>query len=90
MQKYCQINMLIKTFWGLVEMMFWPVNVSFSLPEWQAVEITFFAPCRRWLFTRGFNCKALNGTVLVFWISGRLWEVVRLYIYIERYLLSGQ
>ena len=44
LQKYCQINMLIKTFLGLVEMMFWPVNVSFSLPEWQAVEITFFAP----------------------------------------------
>ena len=45
LQKYCQINMLIKTFLGLVEMMFWPVNVSFSLPEWQAVKLTFFAPC---------------------------------------------
>ena len=44
LQKYCQINMLIKTFLGLVEMLFWPVNVSFSLPEWQAVEKTFFAP----------------------------------------------
>ena len=43
--KYCEINLLIKTFLGLVEMMFWPVNVSFSLPEWQAVKITFFAPC---------------------------------------------
>ena len=28
----------------LVEMLFWPVNVSFGLPEWQAVEITFFEP----------------------------------------------
>ena len=44
LQKYCQINMLIKTFLGLVQMLFWPVNVSFGLPEWQAVEITFFAP----------------------------------------------
>ena len=44
LQKYCQINMLIKTFFGLVEMLFWPVNVSFGLPELQAVEITFFVP----------------------------------------------
>ena len=26
-------------------MMFGLVNVSFSLPEWQAVKVTFFAPC---------------------------------------------
>ena len=26
-------------------MMFGLVNVSFSLPEWQAVKMTFFAPC---------------------------------------------
>ena len=44
LQNYCEINLLIKTFFGLVEMMFWPVNVSSSLPEWKAVEITFFAP----------------------------------------------
>ena len=42
--KNFEINLLIKTFLGLVEMMFWPVNVSFSLPEWQAVKMTFFAP----------------------------------------------
>ena len=30
----------------------------------------------RWPFTRGSNCKALTGKVLVFWISGHLWEVV--------------
>ena len=44
LQKYCQINLLIKTFLGLVEMMFGLVNVSFSLPKWQAVKMTFFAP----------------------------------------------
>ena len=33
LQKNCEINLLIKTFWGLVEMMFGLVNVSFSLPE---------------------------------------------------------
>ena len=45
LQKYCQVNLLIKTFLGLVEMMFGLVNVSFSLPEWQAEKMTFFAPC---------------------------------------------
>ena len=44
LQKYCQINMLSKTFLGLVEMLFWPVNVSFGLPEWQAVKMIFFGP----------------------------------------------
>ena len=45
LQKNCEINLLIQTFLGLVEMMFGLVNVSFSLPEWQAVKMTFFAPC---------------------------------------------
>ena len=31
---------------------------------------------RRWSFTRGSNCKALTGKIVVFWIGGRLWEVV--------------
>ena len=31
---------------------------------------------RRWSFTKGYNCKDLPGKVLVFWIGGRLWEVV--------------
>ena len=44
LQKNCEINLLIKTFLGLVEMMFGLVN-SFCLPEWQAVKMTFFAPC---------------------------------------------
>ena len=36
-QNNCEINLLLKTFFGLV-------NVSFSLPEWQAVKMTFLAP----------------------------------------------
>ena len=44
LQKNCEINLLIKTFFGLVEMIFGLVNVSFSLPDWQAVKMTFFAP----------------------------------------------
>ena len=46
LQRNCEINLLIKAFLGLVEMMFGLVNVSFSLPQWQAVKVTFFAPCR--------------------------------------------
>ena len=37
--------LLVKTFLGLVEMMSGLVNASFSLPEWQAVKMIFFAPC---------------------------------------------
>ena len=44
LQKNCEINVLIKTFFGLVEMMFGLVNVSFSLHGWQAVKMTSFAP----------------------------------------------
>ena len=44
LQNNCEINLLIETFLGLVEMIFGLVNVSFSLPEWQTVKITFFAP----------------------------------------------
>ena len=45
----CEINVLIKTFLGLVEMMFGLVNVSFSLREWKAVKMTFFAP---WVYIK--------------------------------------
>ena len=48
LQNNCEINLLIKTFFGLVEMIFGLVNVSFSLPEWHAVKMTFFAPCVRY------------------------------------------
>ena len=44
LQKNCEI-LLIKKFWGLFEMTFGQVNASFSLPEWQAMKMTFFAPC---------------------------------------------
>ena len=44
LQKNCEINSTHQKIWGLVEMKFGLVNVSFSLPEWQAVKMTFFAP----------------------------------------------
>ena len=47
--KYFEEELLIKKIFlggrGLVEMTFGLVNASFSLPEWQAVKLTFFAPC---------------------------------------------
>ena len=32
---------------GLAEMTSGPVNVRFSLPEWQAIKMIFFVPCSR-------------------------------------------
>ena len=37
--------LLVKKLLGLVEMMSGLVNASFSLPEWQAVKMNFFALC---------------------------------------------
>ena len=37
--------MLIKIFFGLVEITFGLVRASYSLPEWQGVKLTFIAPC---------------------------------------------
>ena len=36
--------LLVKKRLGLVEMTSGPVSASFSLPEWQAVKMIFFAP----------------------------------------------
>ena len=46
--------LLVKKFLGLVEMMSGLVNASFSLPEWQAVKMIFFAPCLRVIFIHFF------------------------------------
>ena len=45
-QKNCEINSSCssKNLLGLVEMTSGLVNASFSLPEWQAVKMIFFAP----------------------------------------------
>ena len=44
LQKNCEINLLIKTFWGLVEMIFGLVMLASACPKWQALKMTFFAP----------------------------------------------
>ena len=49
LQNNCEIISAHQKFGGggLVEMTFRLVNASFSLPEWQAVKMTFFAHCPR-------------------------------------------
>ena len=44
--------LLVKTFLGLAEMTsgLVKINASFSLPEWQAVTMIFFAPYSAWHF----------------------------------------
>ena len=37
-------------FFGLGEMTFGLIHVSYSLLKWQAVKLTFFAPCTCWLY----------------------------------------
>ena len=43
--KNCGINSACQKAFGLVGMTSGLVNDSFSLPEWQAVKMIFFAPC---------------------------------------------
>ena len=53
-------------------------TVSIEIREclnFQSHEVVVVA-YRRWSFTRGSNCEALTGKVLVFWIGDRLWGVV--------------
>ena len=53
--------LLDKKLLGLVEMMSGLVNASFSLPEWQAVKMIFFAPwmCEVLLLEYLQNCPVL-------------------------------
>ena len=63
LQKNCEINSAHqKSLGAIVEMTFGPVNASFSLPEWQAVKMTFFAP---WALKRDQLNK--TNTILISW-----------------------
>ena len=55
--------LLVKKFLGLVEMTSGLVNASFSLPEWQAVKMIFFAPCVR--YTKDFVYVKVNSLDLI-------------------------
>ena len=48
--------LLVKKFLGLVEMTSGLVNASFSLPEWQAVKMIFFAPWLEVILERASVC----------------------------------
>ena len=50
--------LLVKKFLGLVKITSGLVNASFSLPEWQAVKMSFFAPCVciACHYQNGINC----------------------------------
>ena len=55
----------VKTFLGLVEMMSGLVNASFSLPEWQAVKMVFFAPCDLLNMVHVINTSQLNKVAIL-------------------------
>ena len=48
--------LLVKKFLGLVEMTSGLVNANFSLPEWQAVKMIFFAPWLEVILERASLC----------------------------------
>ena len=56
--------LLVKKFLGLVEMTSGLVNASFSLPEWQAVKMIFFAP---WLLTLYGTNTSLRKILSIGW-----------------------
>ena len=65
-QKNCEINSARQRAFGLVEMTSGLVNVSFSLPEWQAVNMIFFATCSSFYFLEspGSSPHTLSSTLL--------------------------
>ena len=49
LQKDCYQSYQSKRVLGLVEMICGLVHAIYSLPEWQAVKLTFFAPCKAFM-----------------------------------------
>ena len=45
LQKDCNQSCKSKRVLGLVERTFGLVHANYTLPKWQAVKLTFFAPC---------------------------------------------
>ena len=52
-------------FLGLVEMTFGLVYASFSFPEWQALKMTFFAPCVPWCRTKKLSLLIKTTTTTI-------------------------
>ena len=54
--------LLVKKLLGLVEMTSGLVNVSFSLPKWQAVKMIFFAPWTM-ILSKICECRAISPNI---------------------------
>ena len=68
--------LLIKQFLWLVEMMFGQVYASLSLPEWQAIKMTFFAPCEGRIIAETFSELWVSHTNDTWWQL--LWRFIPL------------
>ena len=69
LQNNCEIiSAHQKVLGGLVEMTFGLVIASFSLPEWQAVKMTFFAHCPRlaYMYSVDHNILSLQPSLFYF------------------------
>ena len=64
------INPAHQIFFRLVEMTFGLVHASYSLPEWQAVKLTFFAP---WLHWKPVSLTVLQTSFLLFLTFEMTW-----------------
>ena len=60
LQKNCNQSYSFKIFIGLIKMTLGLVHVSCSLPEWQAVKLTFFSPLSRGNFLEFSPLMFLN------------------------------
>ena len=66
--------LLVKKFLGLIEMTSGLLNASFSLPEWQAVKMIFFAPCIGLKIIRLTNFNMLFQLVLIKFFQNALFS----------------
>ena len=73
LQKDCNQSCLSKRVLGLVEMTCGLVDANYSLPEWQAVKVTFFAPCEAWILC-AYGHKTLTDFMCVNELDN-VWEV---------------
>ena len=67
-QKNCEINSAREKAFGLVEMTSGLVNVSFSLPEWQAVKMIFFATRSSFYFLESPGSLPHTLSILLPWV----------------------
>ena len=71
--------LLVKKFLGLVEMTSGLVNASFSLPEWQAVKMIFFAPWLEVILERASLCASSLMTNYICFFFSDSFQPLRLF-----------